>query len=93
MGNNSIQVEHTPEEARLHELGVTDWPIWSCEPSTFPWTYDTNETCYLLEGEVTVIPEDGNPVAIGKGDLVTFPQGLSCTWEVREGVRKHYKLF
>ncbi len=93
MGNNPIQVEHAPEEARLDELGVTDWPIWSCQPSTFPWTYDTHETCYLLEGEVTVTPEDGKPVTIGKGDLVTFPQGLSCTWEVREGVRKHYKLF
>ncbi|MFP3875020.1 MAG: cupin domain-containing protein, partial [Thiohalophilus sp.] len=24
------------------------------------------------------------------GDLVTFPAGMSCTWEIREPVKKHY---
>jgi len=31
-------------------------------------------------------------VRIGTGDLVTFPKGLSCQWEVRSPVRKHYRF-
>lgn len=81
-----------PGEARLQALGVRDWPVWEKEVSSFPWTYDTGETCYLLEGEVIVTPEGGEPVEIRAGDLVTFPAGMSCTWEIRRPVRKHYRL-
>ena len=28
----------------------------------------------------------------GAGDLVTFPQGMDCTWEIGKAVRKHYKF-
>ena len=48
------------------------------------------ETCYFLEGEVVVTPEGGEPVTVGQGDMVTFPRGISCTWDVRRPVRKHY---
>jgi hypothetical protein len=85
-----ILVEHNPSPAKLDVIGVYDWPIWSREASTFPWTYDRRETCYLLEGEVIVTPDGGQPVTLVAGDLVTFPAGLSCTWEIRQAVRKHY---
>ncbi len=87
-----IRVESAPDEERLAALGVYDWPLWSCEVSRFPWTYDETETCYLLEGEVVVTPEGGVPVRIRAGDLVTFPAGLSCHWDVRAPVRKHYRF-
>ena len=87
-----IQVEHHPEETQLDRLGVKDWPIWEKEVSEFPWHYDEKETCYLLEGDVTVTAEGGEPVRFGKGDLVTFPAGMSCTWKVNQPVRKHYKF-
>ena len=87
-----IVVERTPGEARLKELGVRSWPIWTKEPSTFPWTYDEPETCYFLEGDVVVTPESADPVRVGKGDLVIFPAGMSCTWDVRAAVRKHYRF-
>ncbi len=88
----TIAIDHAPSFARLKELGVHDWPTWSCEVSEFPWTYDDHETCYLLEGEVVVTPEGGEPVHIGRGDLVTFPAGLSCSWRVLAPVRKHYRF-
>lgn len=88
----SIVVERGPTEEKLAELRVTSWPVWSCEASSFPWTYDCAETCYLLEGEVTVTPEGGEPVEIRAGDLVTFPSGLSCHWSIRQAVRKHYNF-
>ena len=89
---SKIKVERQPSEGRLQELGVRAWPIWTKEVSEFPWTYDEPETCYFLEGEVTVISEDGDTARIGKGDLVTFPQGLSCTWKIGRDVKKHYRF-
>jgi uncharacterized cupin superfamily protein len=87
---SEIKVERGPSAGRLEELGVTGWPIWTKEVSTFPWSYDSAETCYFLEGDVVVTPEGGEPVQVGKGDLVTFPSGMSCTWEIRGAVKKHY---
>ena len=89
---SDIKVEHNPSDSRLRELGVKEWPIWTKEVSEFPWSYDTPETCYFLEGDVVVTPNDGEPVEVGVGDLVTFPTGLSCTWKVRKPVRKHYNF-
>ncbi|HSW39179.1 MAG TPA: cupin domain-containing protein [Acidobacteriota bacterium] len=88
----SIRVDKSPSKENLEELGVAEWDIWTKEASTFSWRYDVKETCYILEGEVIVTPEGGNPVAIGKGDLVVFPAGMSCVWEVRSPIRKHYKF-
>jgi hypothetical protein len=85
-----IQIERQPSQERLNQLGVSSWPIWTKEVSEFPWTYDEQETCYLLEGEVVVTPDGGEPVQFGKGDLVTFPAGMSCTWKILQDVRKHY---
>lgn len=87
-----IKVEHHPDVSRLKALGVSTWPTWSKEVSKFPWTYSEQEVAYILEGEVTVTPKDGEPVSFGIGDLVTFPSGLSCTWEVRKPLRKHYQF-
>lgn len=80
-----------PDEKRLKELGVKSWPIWTKEASRFDWHYDSEETCYFLEGDVAVETPSG-PIRIGKGDLVTFPKGLSCTWDVKKPVRKHYQF-
>ena len=87
-----IRVEAAPAPERLAELGVSDWPVWECGVSRFPWTYESEETCYLLEGEVVVTPEGGKPVRIRAGDLVVFPAGLACEWDVRVPVRKHYRF-
>ena len=68
------------------------WPTWQCQPSTFDWVYTEKETCLLLEGEVTVTDADKNSVSFGPGDMVTFPEGLECTWNVAKSVRKHYNF-
>ena len=90
--SSPISVVHNPSAEQLQQLGVADWPIWSCGVSTFPWTYDEPETCLLLEGDVTVTPDGGEPVRFGAGDLVTFAAGLSCSWDVHAAVRKHYRF-
>ena len=87
-----IQIEHQPDATRLDELGVRDWPIWEKEVSSFPWHYDEQEVCYLLEGDVSVTPQGGETVVFGTGDLVTFPAGMSCDWVIHRAVRKHYRF-
>ena len=87
---SKIIVEKNPSEERLNTLGIRSCPTWSKEPSTFPWSYSEQEIAYILEGEVTVTPDGGEPVNFGKGDLVTFKEGLSCTWYVKKALKKHY---
>ena len=88
----NIEIQSNPGVKTLEQRGITSWPIWEKEVSEFPWHYDEQEVCYFLEGEVTVTPEGGKPVKIGKGDLVTFPVCMSCVWKVHKPVRKHYKF-
>lgn len=67
------------------------WPIWTCEPSTFDWSYTEKETCLILEGKVTITDSDGG-VSFGPGDYVIFPQDLDCVWKVEEAVKKYYNF-
>jgi len=87
-----IAVQRRANRSFRRNLRVKTWPIWEKEVSEFPWHYDEAETCYLLEGDVIVTPDGGEPVHFGKGDLVTFPKGMSCTWKVLKPVRKHYRF-
>ena len=81
-----------PNLEDMEKRGVLSWPIWEKEISRFDWHYDETEECYLLEGEVFVETEDGEKVKFGRGDFVTFPQGLSCAWDIKKPVKKHYNF-
>ena len=81
-----------PAAEELKGQGVFDWPIWEKEVSRFDWSYDSDETCYLLQGQVEVTTADGQRVRFGAGDLVRFPAGLSCTWEISVPVKKHFRM-
>jgi hypothetical protein len=77
--------------AELKEKGVENWPVWTKEVSEFPWSYDQSESCYIIEGQVTVTTAQ-EQVNFGPDDFVIFPQGLNCTWKIKEPVKKHYKF-
>jgi uncharacterized protein len=89
---SNIVIEHNPDAARLEGLGVSKWPTWEKEVSTFPWHFLEQEIAWILQGECVITPEGGAPVTFGKGDLVTFPAGMKCSWEVRQPLHKHYHL-
>ncbi|MFX1273509.1 MAG: cupin domain-containing protein [Promethearchaeota archaeon] len=82
----------TPTDEELNNLNVESWGVWTKEQSVFPWSYDdATETCYILEGEVEVTDsETGEKMSFQKGDLVQFPKGLKCEWNVKKPVRKYY---
>ena len=83
-----IKKESNISESRKQELGVNGWAPWEKEASTFDWSYTETETCLILEGEVTVKTEAGESVEAGAGDLVQFPEGLQCTWNITSDLRK-----
>jgi len=70
--------------------GMKTKPVWTCEVSTFDWDYDEMEICLLIEGEVVVKYSANESVSFAAGDLVVFPKGLSCVWQVKKPVRKYY---
>jgi len=88
----SIVVSSPCPENTAKEYGINKWPIRTCEISFFYWTYKDKETCLLLEGKVTVTPEEGEAVKFGLGDLVIFPERMNCRWDVHQAVRKHYRF-
>mmetsp|Transcript_64229 Transcript_64229/g.114028 ORF Transcript_64229/g.114028 Transcript_64229/m.114028 type:complete len:98 (-) Transcript_64229:52-345(-) len=78
------------------DLGISSWGTWGCGVSKFDWEYSGTETAYILEGEVTVTPtgkwKDCKPATIVAGDLVTFPDGMTCVWDVTKKLSKHYNF-
>lgn len=80
-----------PDSEELERLKIKEWSPWECDVSTFDWEYTCDETAYVLEGRVKVKTPDGE-VEIKKGDLVRFPKGLKCTWDVIEPIRKVYRF-
>ena len=79
------------DEFAIEKKGIRAWPLWEKEISRFDWHYDSQEMCYILEGEVTVEAE-GESVAFQAGDFVTFPSGMDCVWNIKKDVRKHYSF-
>ncbi len=59
---STVMVTSNPDPARLESLDVSSWPTWGCGVSTFPWSYDEQETCLLLDWDVTVTPDGDEPV-------------------------------
>ena len=78
-------------DVEIDNMGILNWPIWTCEVSEFPWQYDVEESCLILEGEVYVAV-GSDTVQIKAGDFVIFPKGLSCVWQVTKSIRKHYQF-
>ncbi|MFX0056863.1 MAG: cupin domain-containing protein [Candidatus Hodarchaeota archaeon] len=80
-----------PTDEDLKKLNIESWGTWQKEKSVFDWYYNDTETCYILDGEVEVTDsETGEKLEFKKGDLVQFPKGLKCVWNVKKSVRKYY---
>ncbi len=93
MSEEPILCEHNPPPAKLEVLGVEGWPLWKKEPCRFDWTYHQKETCYIVRGKFSVTPSQGGETQhFKRGDLISFPAGMTCTWEITAAVEKHYRL-
>ena len=74
------------------QYGIKNWPIWEREPCNFSWNYMEKEICYIIEGEAKIKTEAGESYLIKSGDLVKFPEGLSCEWQIIKSIKKHFRL-
>jgi len=74
------------------QYGIKNWPIWECKPSKFQWNYNDKEICLIIEGQARISTQEGDFYEIKAGDLVEFPAGFCCEWEVTKGIKKHYRL-
>jgi uncharacterized cupin superfamily protein len=62
--------------------------VWECTAGAFEWTYDCDETVYILEGSI-LLSDAGNPQRrLSAGDAVFFPKGAKVSWQVEGFVRK-----
>jgi uncharacterized cupin superfamily protein len=34
------------------KVDTSNWSSWGCEPSTFDWEYNEDETAYVFEGRL-----------------------------------------
>ena len=75
----------------IENLGIRNWPVWEKEVSCFNHFYTETEECYFLEGEVTIETE-ANQYQLKPGDFVTFMENLSCSWNIKSPVKKHYNF-
>lgn len=82
--------------ASIYTYLFTYRSTWGCPKSKFDWTYSDQETAYLIKGLVTVTPKNksvfGDAVTVKAGDIVTFPAGMDCVWDVQEDLHKHYRF-
>lgn len=66
--------------------------LWSCDgPAVFDWTFGTDETVHILDGEVQVLYL-GHLLTLTKGDTAFFRAGTTAEWRVRERVYKTFVL-
>ena len=92
----SAFIKHTPKVSAevLQKFKVDQWSKWGCAVSSFPWTYQDAETCFIIKGRVAVTPKNaakyGPPVVLEAGDMATFAVGMECTWQVTEPLEKYY---
>lgn len=73
------------------QTGQLDAGVWECEPNRHVIEgapYD--EFVYLLQGRIDITDDEGNTDTFGAGDSFVMPRGCTCTWDVKEPVRKLY---
>ncbi len=81
-----ILVKSPCSASLIIQYGIKNWPIWECEPSNFIWDYDEKEIFLIIEGEANIKTETGENYYIKSGDLVKFPSGLSCKWQITKSI-------
>ncbi len=82
----------TPKASSKTMARSHDWTshtvVWECTAGRFQWHYATDESILVVSGEAFMLEEDGGERRIGPGDLGFFPAGTSCTWRVKDRIRK-----
>ena len=87
-----IKIKSPCSASEIIKYGIKNWPIWECEPSKFSWSYNEKEICLIIEGEASIYMSEGKLIYLKSGDLVEFPKGLKCEWQITKKIKKHFRL-
>jgi len=72
--------------------GRTSSGIWASDgPSTFEWRFDSDETVYILQGQVDITYQ-GQQFSLRPGDTAVFWADTQAVWHVPQHVLKSYTL-
>jgi len=74
----------------LNQEGILQWPLFEESDGSFPCYYYTDESCYVLEGEVLVTISGDDEITLCTGDFITLPKDRASFWEVLKPFRGHF---
>jgi uncharacterized cupin superfamily protein len=66
--------------------------VWTCTPGVFR-DVEVDETFVVISGRATIVPEGGEPIDVGPGDLCVLTAGTRTVWTVYEELVKGYQLY
>ncbi len=62
--------------------------LWRVQLCAFRWSFTMHETAHIIAGRVRVTYEDESVREFTTGDIVYFPKGSTCVWEILEPLVK-----
>ena len=79
-------IEYTSDDGSM----ISGW--WAATPGTYHATYAALELVHMIEGQITITPEGGEPVTIGPGDAFVVEKNFVGTWKIEKEVFKHFSI-
>lgn len=66
--------------------------FWECSPGRFRRQVAEAEYSYVISGEGSFTPDDGETIEFRAGDVLYFTANTQGTWEIRQTLRKTYLI-
>ena len=79
-------IEYTSEDGSM----ISGW--WAATPGTYHATYAAPEFVHMIEGEITITPDGGQPVTVKAGDAFVVEADFKGTWTIEKEVFKHFSI-
>lgn len=64
--------------------------VWECSPGKFRRKVVEAEYSYIVSGEGSFAPDNGEVIEFRPGDALYFASHTQGTWDIRQTVRKTY---
>lgn len=83
---------HTTVSHFISSDGAMMSGTWTSTPGKWHAFQDRDEFCYITEGHVQLISENGEVQDFRAGDAFQIPNGFKGFWNVIETTTKHYVI-
>lgn len=84
-----ILVDHRPSQDLLTRLHLLEEPIRQFVVGAHEQCSPSRMVAYVAGGVATLTSEDGAPIVIEAGMLLSIPAGCACLWEVSAPLTLH----